>query len=78
MIYVKGIFPEDGNPLSPDIDNFIQTIRYVTCIGVKIPSRSLQVRDDLPYKRAITQMRPNRDCYSGTAKTDTGDNDTSA
>ena len=38
-IYVKGIFPEDGNPLSLDIDNFIQTIRYVTCIGVKIPSQ---------------------------------------
>lgn len=50
-IYVKGIFPEDGNLLSLDIDNFIQTVRYVACIGVKIPSRSLQVRDDLPYKR---------------------------
>ena len=22
-----------------DLDNFIQTIRYVTCIGVKIPSQ---------------------------------------
>ena len=38
-IYVKGIFPEDGNPLSLDIDNFIQTVRYVTCIGVEIPSQ---------------------------------------
>ena len=62
-----------------DLDNFIQTIRYVTCIGVKIPSQGdFEPAMTFYKKRAIRRMSQNRDSHSGEAKTDTGNNDTSA
>ena len=62
-----------------DLDNFIQTIRYVTCIGVKIPSQGdFEPAMTFYKKRAIRRMSRNRVCHPGEAKTDTGNNDTSA
>ena len=77
-VLVKGSFGSPKETFTGHWQLHKQTIRYVTCIGVQIPSRSLRVRHDLSsWKRAITRMRPNRDCHSAKAKTDTGDNDTS-
>ena len=66
-----------------DLDNFIQTVRYVTCIGVKIPSQgdfepAMTFFSFKEWKRAIRRMSRNRVCHPGEAKTDTGNNDTSA
>ena len=53
-----------------DLDNFIQTIRYVTCIGVKIPSQgdfepAMTFFSFKEWKRAIRRMSQNRDSHSG-------------